>query len=82
MSSAFIPSSIQPDPELTQYLAFTDTPSTPAEWIDRARQVGDALHLDEKARDNANIVPYRQVKFLKTSGLVTLLGPKSAGESR
>ncbi|CAD6893643.1 unnamed protein product [Tilletia laevis] len=72
-------SRIQPDPELVQYPTFDSQPSTAEEFYKRAEQVGDLLHQDEAVRDRGNVVPTRQVQLLKDSGLVTLLGPKSAG---
>ncbi|KAK0530274.1 hypothetical protein OC835_001140 [Tilletia horrida] len=72
-------SRIQPDPELVQYPTFDSQPSTPAEFYKRAEQVADLLHQDEAVRDRGNVVPHRQVQLLKDAGLVTLLGPKSAG---
>ncbi len=44
-----------------------------------AEQVSELLHADEAIRDRGNVVPYRQVQLLKDAGLVTNLGPKSAG---
>ncbi|KAE8214301.1 hypothetical protein CF327_g2268 [Tilletia walkeri] len=72
-------SRIQADPELVQYPTFDSQPSTPEEFYKRAEQVGDLLHQDEAVRDRGNVVPHRQVQLLKDAGLVTLLGPKSAG---
>jgi alkylation response protein AidB-like acyl-CoA dehydrogenase len=54
-------------------------PSTPAGWIDRAREVADNLAVDAAERDRAGKPPYREVKLLKDSGLVTLLGLKAHG---
>ncbi|PWN53228.1 acyl-CoA dehydrogenase NM domain-like protein [Violaceomyces palustris] len=70
---------IQPDPEVVQYPTFESDPVTPEEFYARAEQVSELLHADEAIRDRGNVVPYRQVQLLKDSGLVTLLGPKSAG---
>lgn len=70
---------IQPDPELVQYPTFEARPKTADEFYARASQVADLLHQDEAVRDRGNVVPYRQVQLLKDAGLVTLLGPTSAG---
>lgn len=70
---------IQPDPEVVQYPTFDRDPVTPEEFFARAEQVSELLHADEAIRDRGNVVPYRQVQLLKDAGLVTLLGPKSAG---
>lgn len=70
---------IQPDPEVVQYPTFDRDPVTPEEFFTRAEQVSELLHADEAIRDRGNVVPYRQVQLLKDAGLVTLLGPKSAG---
>ncbi|SNX87296.1 related to Dibenzothiophene desulfurization enzyme C [Melanopsichium pennsylvanicum] len=72
-------SRIQPDPEVVQYPKFETDPLTPAEVFTRAEQVSELLHQDEAVRDRGNVVPYRQVQLLKDAGLVTILGPKSAG---
>ncbi|SPO23692.1 related to Dibenzothiophene desulfurization enzyme C [Ustilago trichophora] len=72
-------SRIQPDPELVQYPSFDKDPVTPEEVFARAEQVSELLHQDEAIRDRGNVVPYRQVQLLKDAGLVTILGPKSAG---
>jgi alkylation response protein AidB-like acyl-CoA dehydrogenase len=55
------------------------SPATPAEWIDRGRQVAGTLAVDAAQRDSAGKPPYREVKLLKDSGLVTLLGPRAHG---
>ncbi|KAJ1026878.1 hypothetical protein NDA16_002174 [Ustilago loliicola] len=72
-------SRIQPDPEVVQYPKFDKDPVTPEEIFARAEQVSELLHQDEAIRDRGNVVPYRQVQLLKDAGLVTILGPKSAG---
>ncbi|KAK0548909.1 hypothetical protein OC846_002507 [Tilletia horrida] len=72
-------SRIQPDPELVQYPTFSSQPANPEEFYKRAAEVSDLLHKDEAVRDRGNVVPHRQVQLLKDAGLVTLLGPKSAG---
>ncbi|CCF52574.1 hypothetical protein NDA11_003341 [Ustilago hordei] len=72
-------SRIQPDPEVVQYPKFDKDPVTPEEVFARAEQVSELLHQDEAIRDRGNVVPYRQVQLLKDAGLVTILGPRSAG---
>jgi alkylation response protein AidB-like acyl-CoA dehydrogenase len=59
--------------------ATSTTPATPAEWLDRARDVAATLRADADARDRANQVPTDQIALLKQSGLVTLLGPVQYG---
>src|SRR4051794_14627061 len=54
-------------------------PRTPEEWVDRARQVAVHLAVDAVNRDRANATPYAEVRLLKDSGLVTLLGPVEHG---
>ncbi len=54
-------------------------PSTPGGWLDRGRQVANILALDAVQRDREGKPPYREVKLLKDSGLVTLLGPRDHG---
>jgi alkylation response protein AidB-like acyl-CoA dehydrogenase len=70
---------IAADPHAVDYPAFTTRPNTPEDFFARAEQVAALLHADEAIRDRGNIVPHRQVQLLKDAGLVTLLGPKSAG---
>lgn len=72
-------SRIAEDPQLIRYPTYSSKPSTPEEFYNRAREVAALLHSDEATRDRLNVVPYRQVQLLKDAGLVTLLGPKSAG---
>ncbi|KAN0065762.1 hypothetical protein ACQY0O_000892 [Thecaphora frezii] len=72
-------SRIHPDPEAVTYPRFDSNPEGSAAFFERAAQVASLLHEDEAIRDRGNVVPYRQVQLLKDSGLVTLLGPKSAG---
>lgn len=60
------------------------TPRDTAEWITRAQEVADILVVDAVERDRANATPHAEVRLLKESGLVTLLGPRQhggAGES-
>lgn len=62
----------------------TERPRNSAEWLDRAREVADILAVDAVERDRANATPHAEVRLLKDSGLVTLLGPAAhggAGES-
>lgn len=63
----------------TQTSRWTTTPTTPEEWLDRARAVATELAVDAVARDRANQTPYAEVQLLKESGLVTLLGPAEHG---
>ena len=59
-------------------------PQTSADWLDRAQAVADILAADAVDRDRANATPRAEVRLLKESGLVTLLGPRAhggAGES-
>lgn len=58
---------------------WTDRPSTPEQWLDRARQVATTLAADAVERDRALAVPTAEVQLLKDSGLVTLLGPAEHG---
>src|SRR5690242_648598 len=58
---------------------YADSPSTADEWLDRARQVAGVLAADAAERDRAGEPPYREVKLLKDSGLVTLMGPAAHG---
>ena len=55
------------------------TPSTPQEWLERARLVRRILEVDAADRDAAAATPHDEVAVLKRSGLVTLLGPASLG---
>ncbi|MEU7487743.1 acyl-CoA dehydrogenase family protein [Streptomyces sp. NPDC042319] len=54
-------------------------PTTPEAWIDRAAEVAAVLATDAAARDRAGATPYEEVRLLKESGLVTLLGPAEHG---
>ncbi|MCD2186714.1 acyl-CoA dehydrogenase family protein [Actinomycetospora soli] len=55
------------------------TPTTTAEWLERARLVRRILEVDAAERDAAGATPYDEVAVLKRSGLVTLLGPVAQG---
>ncbi|NEA33474.1 acyl-CoA dehydrogenase family protein [Streptomyces sp. SID13031] len=55
------------------------TPKTPEEWIQRAAEVAAILAVDAVERDRAGATPYEEVRLLKESGLVTLLGPVEHG---
>jgi alkylation response protein AidB-like acyl-CoA dehydrogenase len=55
------------------------SPSTTGEWVDRGRQIAKILAVDAAQRDSEGKPPYREVKLLKDSGLVTLLGPEAHG---
>lgn len=48
-------------------------------WLGRAREVASVLLEDALDRDRAGGAPYEEVKLLKDSGLVTLLGPAEFG---
>jgi alkylation response protein AidB-like acyl-CoA dehydrogenase len=48
-------------------------------WIARAAEVAALLASDAAARDKAAATPYAEVRLLKESGLVTLLGPVEHG---
>ncbi|MCH1867456.1 acyl-CoA dehydrogenase family protein [Nocardioides sp. CFH 31398] len=54
-------------------------PTTPEAWVERARDVASRLAVDALERDRANQPPYAEVRLLKDSGLVTLLGPTRHG---
>lgn len=54
-------------------------PTTPQGWLDRAVEVADILAADAVERDAAGKTPYDEVRLLKDSGLVTLLGPIEHG---
>lgn len=49
------------------------------EWVNRARQVAQRLAIDAARRDRDGNPPYTEVQLLKAAGLVTLMGPASAG---
>ncbi|AJP05065.1 monooxygenase [Streptomyces cyaneogriseus subsp. noncyanogenus] len=48
-------------------------------WIARAAEVAALLASDAAARDKAAATPHAEVRLLKESGLVTLLGPVEHG---
>lgn len=54
-------------------------PKTSEDWIARAKEVGDVLALNAVERDRVQKTPHAEVKLLKDSGLVTLLGAKAFG---
>jgi alkylation response protein AidB-like acyl-CoA dehydrogenase len=70
---------IQEDPQVVSYPVFKGKPTTAEGFYERAKEVATLLHADEAVRDRGNVVPHRQVQLLKDAGLVTLLGPTSAG---
>lgn len=57
----------------------TVTPTTPEQWIQRAAEVAAILAVDAVERDRTGATPYEEVRLLKESGLVTLLGPTEHG---
>jgi alkylation response protein AidB-like acyl-CoA dehydrogenase len=59
--------------------AGAEHPTDAAGWLARAREVADILATDAVDRDNANGTPFAEVRLLKQSGLVTLLGPTAHG---
>jgi alkylation response protein AidB-like acyl-CoA dehydrogenase len=56
-----------------------DTDPVSADWVGRAGEVARQLSVDAAQRDSDGNPPYAEVKLLKDAGLVTLLGPASAG---
>lgn len=54
-------------------------PKTAQEWIARAGEVAAVLATDAAERDRAGATPHAEVRLLKDSGLVTLLGPTEHG---
>ncbi|MFE2278704.1 acyl-CoA dehydrogenase family protein [Streptomyces sp. NPDC059454] len=54
-------------------------PRTAEDWIARATAVAAVLATDAAARDRAGAAPHAEVRLLKDSGLVTLLGPAEYG---
>ncbi|MGY4971368.1 acyl-CoA dehydrogenase family protein [Streptomyces nigrescens] len=54
-------------------------PEGPQGWIERATEVAAVLATDAAERDRAGATPYDEVRLLKDSGLVTLLGPVEHG---
>lgn len=57
----------------------TAAPKSTAEWLARAQEVADILAADAVERDRANATPHAEIRLLKQSGLVTLLGPVEHG---
>ncbi|WP_129261574.1 acyl-CoA dehydrogenase family protein [Streptomyces sp. M3] len=55
------------------------TPQDAKGWIARAAEVAAVLATDAAARDKAGATPHAEVRLLKESGLVTLLGPVEHG---
>ncbi|WP_406150460.1 acyl-CoA dehydrogenase family protein [Streptomyces sp. NBC_01012] len=55
------------------------TPQDAEGWIARATEVAAVLATDAAARDKAGATPHAEVRLLKDSGLVTLLGPTGHG---
>ncbi|MFF3834167.1 acyl-CoA dehydrogenase family protein [Streptomyces sp. NPDC002458] len=55
------------------------TPQDAEGWIARAAEVAAVLATDAAARDKAGATPHAEVRLLKESGLVTLLGPVEHG---
>ncbi|MGV9522495.1 acyl-CoA dehydrogenase family protein [Streptomyces griseus] len=55
------------------------SPDSPDAWIERAAEVAALLATDAAARDRAGATPYTEIRLLKDSGLVTLLGPAEHG---
>ncbi|PPK63931.1 acyl-CoA dehydrogenase family protein [Actinokineospora auranticolor] len=55
------------------------SPTTPAEWLTRAAEVSALLAVDAVERDREGKTPHAEVRLLKDSGLVTLLGPTRHG---
>jgi alkylation response protein AidB-like acyl-CoA dehydrogenase len=53
--------------------------ATPARWVERAGEVAAILATDAVSRDKAGATPFAEVRLLKDSGLVTLLGPVEHG---
>ena len=63
----------------TEHRRFTTRPDTTQGWLDRAREVAGVLAETALSRDRANETPHEEVRQLKESGLVTLLGPREHG---
>ncbi|MEV4646762.1 acyl-CoA dehydrogenase family protein [Saccharopolyspora sp. NPDC049426] len=63
----------------TEQRRFTTRPDTTQGWLDRAREVAGVLAETALSRDRANETPHEEVRLLKESGLVTLLGPREHG---
>jgi alkylation response protein AidB-like acyl-CoA dehydrogenase len=56
-----------------------EEPADPAAWVERAAEVAALLEPDAAERDRAGATPYREVRLLKDSGLVTLMAPARRG---
>ncbi|WP_346622453.1 acyl-CoA dehydrogenase family protein [Blastococcus montanus] len=56
-----------------------DSPVLATDWLARAREVAEVLAGDAAERDAAGRTPVAEVRLLKESGLVTLLGSRAAG---
>lgn len=54
-------------------------PGSPTAWLRRAEEVRAILAETAVERDRANRTPFAEVRLLKDSGLVTLLGPVEFG---
>ena len=48
-------------------------------WLERARDVADALRPDAVGRDEPGREPHEEVRLLKVSGLPALLAPLHCG---
>lgn len=57
----------------------TPAPEGAPGWIERAAEVAAVLATDAAARDKAGATPHTEIRLLKDSGLVTLLGPVEHG---
>ncbi|MCG8917777.1 acyl-CoA dehydrogenase family protein [Actinokineospora sp. PR83] len=57
----------------------TETPTTAEGWVSRAAEVSALLAVDAVTRDREGKTPHAEVRLLKDSGLVTLLGPTEHG---
>ncbi|PBC48565.1 monooxygenase [Rhodococcus sp. ACS1] len=64
---------------ITEQKIWSDAPATADGWIARAREVSAILARDAVERDRAGGAPFDEVRLLKDSGLVTLLGPTEFG---
>lgn len=58
---------------------WTSRPETAEQWLTRASEVAALLAVDAVERDRAAETPFEEVRLLKESGLVTLLGPAEHG---
>lgn len=70
-----------PDIYAAHHKTFTSQPlpSSPSEWVTRAREVASILAQDAPQRDRENKSPAAEVSLLKSSGLLKVLGPKEFG---